>query len=178
MDLKRRAVPLPDFTGKTVLDVGCDHGYWCKLAADGGATRVLGLDRGRDVRDVGFVDLVERNRAQGWERCEFERINLGKEWTQFGRFDVVLCMSMYHHAHGNCGDHAALWRWLRDHTADGGVLLWEGPLDTRDGVSARWAGPDYTREAILSAARLFFDVEEVGPALHEPTREVLRCTPR
>jgi len=178
MALKRQAIPLPDLAGKSVLDVGCEAGYWCKLASDEGASRVLGLDRGRLVHGIGWVDLVAQNRAQGWPRCEFERIDLGKEWSQFGTFDVVLVMSVYHHIYGNCGDHDAIWAWLRKHTADDGVLIWEGPLDTTDSVSRRWAGEGYTRAAILDAGAHYFDPELVGPALHEPTREVLRCTPK
>lgn len=182
MALKLRAVPLPeDLTGKSVLDVGCEGGWWCRLARDRGASRVLGLDRGREVRGRGWVDLVAENRANPDNHgIEFERINLGKEWTQFGKFDVVLCMSMYHHVYAQCVDHKAIWFWLHLHTAKDGVLLWEGPLDTRDSVARRATDSvgGYTRDAILKVAEHFFDIEVIGPALHEPYREVLRCTPR
>lgn len=181
MRLKREAIPLPDLEGKSVLDVGCDHGYWCKLASDAGAFSVLGLDRNRPVKGLGVVDLIERNCAQGWRNCDFVRVDLGKQWTRFGSFDVVLCLSMYHHAWANCGSHSLVWEWLRDHTADTGVLLWEGPLNERDPVARSCAARTklpYREVDILAAAETFFTVERIGPALHEPHRVVLRCHPK
>ena len=35
---------LPDFEGKTVLDLGCGYGWHCKYAAGHGAAHVLGVD--------------------------------------------------------------------------------------------------------------------------------------
>ncbi len=35
---------LPDFNGKTVLDLGCGYGWHCKYAVDNGASYVLGTD--------------------------------------------------------------------------------------------------------------------------------------
>lgn len=34
----------PDFTGKTVLDLGCGYGWHCRYAADHGAKEVVGID--------------------------------------------------------------------------------------------------------------------------------------
>lgn len=34
----------PDFTGKTVLDLGCGYGWHCRYAAENGAKEVIGLD--------------------------------------------------------------------------------------------------------------------------------------
>lgn len=184
MAAKLKAVPVPDdLSGLAVLDVGCDHGAWCRLASNRGAVRVLGLDRGREVRTGNgreFVDLVARNTAQGWPRCEFRHFDLGREWVDFGAFDLVLFLSVYHHAYQTVGEHAPIWSWLRRHVAEGGTLLFEGPVDTRDPTARdrakRHGG--YTRERIMAAASEVFDVEHVGPALHVPHREVWRCTPR
>ena len=35
---------LPDFNGKTVLDLGCGYGWHCKYAVDNGASYVIGTD--------------------------------------------------------------------------------------------------------------------------------------
>jgi SAM-dependent methyltransferase len=35
---------LPDMTGKRVIDLGCGEGWLCRLAADQGASDVLGID--------------------------------------------------------------------------------------------------------------------------------------
>lgn len=184
MRAKLSAIPLPeDFSGLSVLDIGCDHGAFTKLAADRGAESVLGLDRGRGVRRDGRIvhrDIVERNRAQGWDRCTFEVCNLGSEWPEFGQRDVVFAFSVYHHVFQECGDHVAIWAWLAKHVAPGGVLLFEGPIDTRDPIAksrARGQLQPYTRNAILTAAGEHFDVEYYGPAVHRDHREVWVCRP-
>ncbi len=178
MGLKRKAIPLPNLKDKRVLDVGCDHGYWSHLAAMQGAAHVLGVDRGRYVRGAGHVDLVERNNAQGWERCEFVYADLGKQWPRFGKFDVVFCFSLYHHWYGQCGKHERIWKWLARHVAVGGVLLWEGPVDTRDSTAKQVTEGvgNYTRASILGAAKIPFNVQIVGDALHRAYREVWCCT--
>jgi 2-polyprenyl-3-methyl-5-hydroxy-6-metoxy-1,4-benzoquinol methylase len=184
MAAKLAAVPLPHLMGKSVLDVGTDMGYWAFLAASKGAARVLGLDRNREVRGVGHVDLVELNRRraadEGRPNVGFEHINLGKQWREFGKFDVVFCLSMYHHFYENCGDHAAVWFWLSRHCK--GQVLWEGPMDDTDPVVQRNVSDEnrasFSREEILDAASQYFDAERIGPALHEPTREVWRFGPK
>lgn len=183
MALKRQAVPLPDLSGKRVLDIGCDMAGWSFHCASLGAASVLGLDRNREVRGKGFQNLIAQNEAlaratPGLHACTFRRIDLGAEWHSFGTFDVVLMLSVYHHVYNNCGDHRAIWFWLWRHCAPGGEVLWEGPVDDSDPVVRMNVSDDlrsgYTRGAILDAARMYFDAERVGPALHEPTREVWR----
>ncbi len=184
MAAKLAAVPLPDLHGKSVLDIGCDMGAWSFHAAALGAAKVLGLDRNRDVRHYGPVDLIELNRSQARLKnlagCDFQEINLGKQWREFGRFDVLLCLSMYHHWFECCGDHRAVWFWLWRHCAPGAVLLWEGPVDDSDPVvKANVSDANRTRYLIgdiIAAASAYFDHEKIGPALHEPTREVWRFT--
>jgi 2-polyprenyl-3-methyl-5-hydroxy-6-metoxy-1,4-benzoquinol methylase len=181
MALKLRAIPLPDLRDKRVLDIGTDMGYWARLAADMGAVSVLGLDRNRAVRGE-MVDLIAENRKWNTPGTRFELVNLGKQWHEFGRFDVAFVFSVYHHIYNNCGDHAAVWFWLWRHVAPGGILLWEGPMDDGDPVvRANVAGAHragYTREAIIAAASRYFEAEHIGPALHEPTREVWRFRPK
>lgn len=186
MALKRQAIPLPFFGGKRVLDVGCDFGAWSFLAADQGAAKVLGLDRNRDVRGRGQTNLIAINTEVAKHRqnagvCEFKRIDLGKQWHNFGTFDVVLCFSMYHHWFENCGDHAPIWFWLWKHCAHDGVVLWENPVDDRDPVVQANVSdenrPLYRLGAIIGAAKEWFEAEFVGPALHEPTREVWTFRP-
>jgi hypothetical protein len=189
MALKLRAMPKIDFIGKRVLDVGCDHGFWCWRAAQLGAASVLGLDRGRPVRATGFVDLPTYNEelAAGFgvyrDRCRFGRVNLGRQWLEFGEHDVVLMMSMYHHVYEAAGgDHAPIWFWLRRHVAMGGVVVWENPFVTVDSTVAKHVSPSYfpryTKAEILRASAEYFEAECVGPALHSPTREVYLFHPK
>jgi SAM-dependent methyltransferase len=187
MEAKMEAIRLPNLASKRVLDIGCDMGFWSFLAAKRGANRVLGLDRNRHVRGRGLTNLIAQNRAIAaadpiYRACTFEWINLGKQWKRFGEFDVVLVLSMYHHWFEQCGDHGAIWFWLAQHCASDAALIYEGPLDDRDSVVRANVSDDnrkgFTREAILGAASRYFDPEFVGPALHEPTREVWRFRPK
>lgn len=183
MGLKLAAIPFPDFSGRTVLDVGTDHGFFAFRAAEQGASDVLGLDRNRMVKGT-QVDLIATNTVEAARRglrVRFEHINIGKQWKLFGRFDVILVMSVYHHLYENCGDHRPIWFWLWSQCKAAGEVLWEGPLDDSDPVvranvsDANRVG--YTKEAILAAASCFFAAEHIGPALHEPTRQVWRFRP-
>jgi CTP-dependent riboflavin kinase len=186
MELKRQAVPLPNLEGRRVLDVGTDMGAWAWLAADAGASDVLGLDRNRTVREYGPVDLISLNRdyaaLTGRDGvCRFMQTNLGKQWTEFGQFDVVLMLSMYHHVHEQCGDHRPIWFWLSRHCAFDGEVIWEGPVSDADPVVRANVSEEnrkgYTLDKILQAASRYFTAERVGAALHEPTREVWRFVP-
>ena len=187
MALKRRAVPLPDVMGKSVLDIGCDMGEWSFLMHDMGAQYVAGIDRNRSVNGIGPYNLVDHcNRRavhEGRAGCQFRKMELGKQWHEHGKFDVALCLSMYHHAYEAAGGiHEPLWFWLRRQLKTDGVLLWEGPVDTSDPVVRANVSEHhhrrYARDAILASAGHWFDAEYVGPALHEPTREVWRFTAR
>jgi SAM-dependent methyltransferase len=186
MAAKLAAIPFPSFAGKRVLDVGTDHGFFAFLAAEMGAAHVLGLDRNREVRGQGRVDLVARNAARAdatgvADRVGFAEVNVGRQWREFGRFDVVLVMSVYHHLFENCGSHDAIWYWLWRHCAPGAELIFEGPLDDSDPVVRANVGDDkrdgFTQAAIMEAATRFFEPSFVGPALHEPTRQVWTFRP-
>ena len=170
--------------GKSVLDVGCDFGFWSFLASQEGAVEILGVDRNRQVRDVGWVDLIKRNREVSrafpmHNRVGFQQANLGKQWHEFGEFDIVLCLSLYHHIFENCGEHEPVWFWLWRHCKE--TLIWENPVSTDDVVVQHNVRKDYhpiyIKECILRAAKRFFHVEVLGPAIHSPTREVWVCTP-
>jgi len=184
MALKREAIPLPDFTDKRVLDIGCDFGYWSFLAIEKGATEVIGLDRNRYVKGLGDVDLIALNSERAHDmgfNCSFHKIDLGKQWFEYGTFDIVLCLSMYHHwFHNTGGDHQSIWYWLSRHIAPGGIVLWENPVDTTDSVVQMNVSSEfhsqYNPAAIMSAAARWFDVEYIGKARHVPTRVVYRFT--
>lgn len=175
MQKKLDAIPFPDFSGKSVLDVGCDHGQFTFYAASKGAT-VLGLDRNRDVRGQGHTDLISLNRSHKIPNTSFKHVNLGKQWKEYGKFDYVLCMSMYHHFYENCHDHKAVWFWLWRHTKE--LLIWENPLEKTDTVANKHVTGEYTEKVIMDAANIYFDVIERGPSGHEPHRVYIFLKPK
>lgn len=180
MEKKLAAVPLPELRGKRVLDVGCDHGAWCSLALERGAREVVGVDRGREVRGAGFVNLAERNKA-AIPGCAFLDYELGRQYPAIGEFDVVLMLNLYHHVFNVAGEHEPIWFWLWSQTAGNGELLWENPVDVSDGVAnqniARSLHSAYNERAIRAAAERYFDIEVVG-AGWTPSRVVWRCRPK
>lgn len=183
MALKEKALPPIELKGLRVLDVGCDHGYWCFKAHDQGARFVLGLDRGREVRGQGFIDLPQKlKKDHPLSNLDFQTINLGKQWRWYSTFDVIFVMSVYHHIFENVGDHLPIWYWLRMHCHKETKVIFEGPTSTKDPVVQANVSLDnqkrFTISHISEAAEKYFDLHYVGPALHAPYREVIMCSPK
>ncbi len=182
-----------DLSGKSLLDVGCHFGFWCFEAANRGASKVVGLDRG-GVESTGFkksgitlsgqqvFDMNNRvvNEWDRYKNCEFNIINLGKEWKSFGKFDIVMCCSVYHHIYRQA-EHNEIFEWLSKHVKPGGYLLWENPMEKNDNVVKKHIKGDnlkkYNKEAILySASKYFTDVEYIGPSVFNKTRFVYKMS--
>lgn len=173
---------LPNFKEKTVLDIGCDFGFWSFLAALNGGS-VLGLDRSRPVKDLGQVNIPLLNNQTAQKNqlnAKFLDYEAGNQWWDFKKFDIVFCMSVYHHIFNICKSHQAVWYWLSRICS--GQLIWENPLNSDDRV-VQINIPNseldlYNEDAIRSAAELYFSIEFEGPAIHETTRTVWRMTPK
>ena len=185
--LQASGLPADFCAGKSVLELGTDHGCWAFLASSAGARQVLALDRNRVVRDRGQVDLIAQNTALArrypkHDRVHFRHANLGAQWHEFGVFDVVLAMSVTHHVYAQCGDLNPVWFWLARHTVPGGLLIWEGPTSDEDTVIRKDVPaalqPGYNAIAIEAAARPYFDIVARVPAGHEPTRQFWICQRR
>jgi len=82
-----------DLTGKSVLDVGCNGGFYCVEAKRRGARRVLGVDGQRQhVRQALFVRKVL---ALDLEFRRFSVYDL--QPATVGRFDVTLALGLVYH---------------------------------------------------------------------------------
>jgi tRNA (mo5U34)-methyltransferase len=82
-----------DLTGKTVLDVGCNGGFYCVEAKRRGARRVLGVDGQRQhVRQALFVRKV-----LGLD-LEFRRFSVyDLDPATIGVFDITLALGLVYH---------------------------------------------------------------------------------
>jgi len=82
-----------NLTGKTVLDVGCNAGFYAFEAKRRGAKRVLGVDGQRQhVRQALFVRKV-----LGLE-VEFRRLNVYElNPRTIGQFDITLALGLLYH---------------------------------------------------------------------------------
>ena len=85
------AVPA-DLTGKSVLDIGCNAGFYAVEMKRRGAARVLGIDE--DERYLAQGRFVAE--AMGAE-IEFRKLSVYEVGTLGERFDVVLFMGVLYH---------------------------------------------------------------------------------
>jgi SAM-dependent methyltransferase len=86
--LRRLGFPT-DMTGLSVLDVGCNEGYFCQEAWGRGAVRVIGVDKNPD-----FLDQA-RTRD---ERTDYVSMDFADVASLGEKFDVILLLSALHYA--------------------------------------------------------------------------------
>lgn len=119
--LTRLMVPA-DLTGKSVLDIGCNEGFYCKVAADRGATRVVGIDSSASAlataRELyGHIPQIEF-REQGWQRLPE------------GPFDLVFWTSAMHYEL----DPLFVLRQVADRLTPTGILILECGVNLTSGL--------------------------------------------
>lgn len=118
---KLQRLMLPPLKGKSLLDVGCNQGYFCGVALDAGAARVVGIDA-----NASFIDFAAKRfpqaefHAQGWDRLPDEQ------------FDIVLLLSALHYA----DDQETLIHRLMDHVKPDGMLVLE--IGIAEGSNPAW----------------------------------------
>jgi tRNA (mo5U34)-methyltransferase len=81
-----------DLSGKTVLDVGCNAGFYCLEMKRRGAARVVGVDSdARYLAQARFAaDVVDAD-------IEFHQLSVYELPTLAERFDIVLFMGVLYH---------------------------------------------------------------------------------
>ena len=91
---ERFAGALPaDLTGKTVLDIGCNAGFYSVEMARRGARHVLGIDE--DERYLAQARLVAD--TLGFPSLEFRKLNVYDVGALGERFDLVIFMGVLYH---------------------------------------------------------------------------------
>lgn len=85
--LSRLKIP-SDLTGKAVLDIGCNEGFFCDQALRRGAAKVVGIDA-----DKRFLEQAQRRYSD--ERATY----LLRSWHELpeGEFDLMLWTSAMHY---------------------------------------------------------------------------------
>ena len=86
------AIPA-DLTGKSVLDIGCNAGFYSVEMKRRGAARVLGIDS--DERYLEQARLATR--ATGFQDVEFRNLSVYDVGTLGERFDLVIFMGVLYH---------------------------------------------------------------------------------
>jgi tRNA (mo5U34)-methyltransferase len=87
----RHAIP-EDLTGKSVLDIGCNAGFYSIEMKKRGASRVLGIDSDEDyLKQARFAASVNEM------NIEFRKMNVYEVPHLRERFDVVIFMGVLYH---------------------------------------------------------------------------------
>ena len=91
---ERFAAHLPeDLTGKTVLDIGCNAGFYSMEMKRRGADRVLGIDS--DDRYLAQARLA--GQALGYSNVEFRNLSVYDVGALGEQFDLVIFMGVLYH---------------------------------------------------------------------------------
>lgn len=90
--IRRLGLDKIDFKGKSVLDIGCNMGYFLYYAKNKGATRLVGLDKKEVIR---LADLYQFYKTNGGIEFYGEELT-PKTLDKYGKFDVVLYLAMVH----------------------------------------------------------------------------------
>ena len=87
------AVVPADLTGKSVLDIGCNAGFYSMEMKRRGAERVVGIDS--DDRYLAQARLAAR--ALGFDGVEFRNLSVYDVGALGERFDLVIFMGVLYH---------------------------------------------------------------------------------
>jgi len=91
---KLEMLQLPDsLAGKSVLDIGCNEGFFSFEAERRGAAHVLGIDYNPSKQEK--FEVVKKVLGSKAESRVMSLYDLDPETT--GRFDVVLLLAVFHH---------------------------------------------------------------------------------
>lgn len=86
-------VLLPDLHGRSVVDLGCGYGWFCRWAREQGAARVLGLD-------VSEKMLAQAKAATAGAGIVYERVDLETVDLPEASFDVAYSSLVLHYISG------------------------------------------------------------------------------
>lgn len=125
--------------GASVLDLGCNTGYFCRRASDNGARLVVGIDRDRTFADVAIQNCPD---------CEIIR----GDWScieEYGvQFDITLMLSAFHYA----DDPEATLSLIHRQLKPSGLFVLECGI--APGLESKWVvtarGPSVVRHPTMS----------------------------
>jgi 2-polyprenyl-3-methyl-5-hydroxy-6-metoxy-1,4-benzoquinol methylase len=135
-----------DFTGKSVVDIGCNLGLFLHYASDEGASELTGYDT---ERNVGVARLLANYKT----KFNIDFVGCDLKTTIPKKADIVFYLSM--------SEYLGFPDWLKDITK--GVLYYEGHAST-------------TKESDETNLRkLFGRVEFLETSTDRSERPVFRC---
>jgi tRNA (mo5U34)-methyltransferase len=163
----RSAFP-ESLAGKSVLDVGCNAGFFSFMAAERGAESVLGVDyNDRYVEQARFCNAVRG------DKVEFRVMPVG-DVRKLGRsFDITLCIGLLYHVHDILGaiqaisdvttEMAIVESAIHPNTSDVPLLLYTGN-------DKKLPGHWHPNMSALSAMLLAVGFQRVEPTFRDGGR--------
>lgn len=119
---------LPDFEGRTLLDLGCGYGWHCKYAAEHGASRIVGIDISHKMLDT--ARSINSHDCIQYCQSAMEDLDFAP-----GSFDIVFSSLAFHYIQDFSSLVSHISQWLRK----GGDFVFsvEHPVFTAQG-SQNW----------------------------------------
>ena len=148
-----------DLSGKRVLDIGCNKGFFSFECLRRGANKVVGIDVLPEIIGV-LQQIVPCSRL--FKGLKFYKMQFGRELASFGKFDLILFLSCYHYVYGDLKSHNKIFSILSSLCVERVIL--ELPLELDDNFARKFlktkcqgeslAGYNY--HTILHAASRYF----------------------
>ena len=145
---------LPDFAGKSVLDVGAGTGFYARLFTQLGAAKVIGVDAATEM--VAYARLVEEREPLG---ISYE-VHDAAALPTLGEFDVVSSVWLLGYAPGEAALDGMLAQLVAN-LAPGGTLLALAPNPELD-----WGRLDFLPRYGISATKTEISEGRQGYAVH------------
>lgn len=149
---------LPDFKGRSVLDLGCGYGWHCRYASERGAERVVGVDLSQK--------MIEKARAMTCDP-EIEYICRAVEDVDYPSrsFDIVISSLALHYVEDYKSVIRVIYRMLKK----GGNFVFsaEHPIFTAEG-SEDWIRDSAGRIKCFPVDNYFSEGQRITDFLGEP----------
>lgn len=112
-EAKLTKLRLPDLKGKNFLDLGCNMGFFCRIAGERGAARVVGVDQNaKAIAEARQLDPNGEYIAGNW----FEALRKIE-----GTFDTIIHLSAFHYV----DDQPEFLRLVRSKLTPNGIFILE-----------------------------------------------------
>lgn len=143
---------LPDFKGKTVLDLGCGYGWHCIYAAEHGAKAVTGVDISEKMLEVA-------RQQTPYDNVTYVRESIEEASFEVDQFDVVISSLAFHYI----PSFEAVAKNVHAYLKDGGQFIFsvEHPVFTAYG-SQDWYYDDQGKILHFPVDNYFYEGERTA----------------
>lgn len=143
---------LPDFKGKTVLDLGCGYGWHCIYAVEHGAKAVTGVDISEKMLEVA-------RQQTPYDNVTYVRESIEEASFEVDQFDVVISSLAFHYI----PSFEAVAKNVHAYLKDGGQFIFsvEHPVFTAYG-SQDWYYDDQGKILHFPVDNYFYEGERTA----------------